>query len=205
MPDFYETVNDIDKLLCSVPNRCYVTENIDLAVVVRSYAVRIYEKDAATFIHSKNVADISVTLAAHMDLSDGERDMLYFSAFFHDIGKILIDTRLLTKNGALSPSEYRIMQAHSIIGEEMFSFIPDVAKAIRHHHERTDGSGYPDGLKGNEIPLTSRIIAVADSYDAMLSRPYSTIKSRCDALAEIRGKAGVQFDYEIATTLSDFL
>jgi HD-GYP domain-containing protein (c-di-GMP phosphodiesterase class II) len=124
------------------------------------------------------------------------------AAFLHDLGKVGVPTDLLLRAGALDSSERAIVEQHPAIGERLVKplAIPNaIASAIRHHHEWWDGTGYPDGLKGEEIPRTSRIISVADAFDAMSSeRPYRRALARSTAIDEIRHFAGSQFDPHFA-------
>jgi len=133
-------------------------------------------RDPHTAGHSAAVAIYARDIAAHMGLSPDEQQRANVSGLVHDIGKVGLAPGLLEKTGALTPEERRQMQSHSVIGERILANVDDyapIAIVVRHHHERIDGTGYPDGIAGEEIPLLSRIIAVADAYDAMTSdRPY---------------------------------
>jgi two-component system, cell cycle response regulator len=125
-------------------------------------------------------------------------DVLIRAATLHDIGKIAIPQRVLHKPGELDEAEWGLLRKHSVIGERILGAAPamaPVAKAVRSTHERWDGSGYPDGLEGTEIPLASRIVLICDAYDAMTSeRPYGQSRTPEQALAELRRNAGTQFD-----------
>src|SRR5439155_19034053 len=128
----------------------------------------------------------------------------------HDIGKIGIDDAILRKPEKLTPDEYRIMQTHTVKGDVIVSTIPDlvaVRPIVRSHHERWDGTGYPDQLAGEQIPLLARIVAVADAFDAMTShRPYHPAKKARPpelAFAEVRNQSGAQFDPACATAFLD--
>jgi putative two-component system response regulator len=118
------------------------------------------------------VADISVAIAAELGLSRPEIEKIRLAGLIHDIGKIGVREAVLTKPGKVSADEYQHILSHTDIGEHILTPIVEdeaILKAVRHHHERYDGTGYPDGLSGEEIPLTARILAVADSYDAIIS------------------------------------
>ena len=125
-------------------------------------------------------------------------DVLIRAATLHDIGKIAIPERVLDKPGELDETEWGMLRKHSVIGERILGAAPamaPVAKAVRSTHERWDGTGYPDGLAGRDIPLCSRIVLICDAYDAMTSdRPYGESRSPAEALAELRRHAGSQFD-----------
>ena len=124
-----------------------------------------------------------------------------FAGILHDIGKIGVIKEVLHKPTKLSDLEFALIKNHPVVGEEIIkpvAFLDKIRPVIRHHHERFDGSGYPDGLRGKDIPFLSRIITVADAYDAMTShRPYRSALSHETAVAEITKYAGTQFDPEI--------
>ena len=143
-------------------------------------------RDQYTAGHSAAVADYARDIAARMGLSPREQEVAHLAGLVHDIGKVGLPVGLLEKRGPLSLSERRQMEQHVVIGERILARVEDyseIAAIVRHHHERVDGNGYPDGLRGDEIPLLARIIAVADAYDAMTSTGL-TVK-RC--LPALRG------------------
>ena len=148
--------------------------------------------------HQKDVAQLARAVARELSLSGEEADVAMRAAEFHDIGKIAIPDEILDKRAPLDEVEWGLIRTHTLIGERILSVSPamiPVAKAVRSSHERWDGSGYPDELAGEEIPLASRIVFVCDAYDAMRSRrAYSASRSREDAIAELRRNAGSQFD-----------
>ncbi len=159
-------------------------------------------KDPYTRGHSERVRDYSVLIGRSAGLGKKDLRNLELSALLHDIGKIGIDDRVLKKAGRLTDEEYEIIKKHPVIGAEILSSIPemkDVIPGVRHHHEKWNGKGYPDGLKGKEIPLNARIIAIADTYDAMTStRVYRPALSPQMALDEIKKFSGIQFDPELS-------
>lgn len=170
---------------------------------LRSLIVAINKRDLYTEGHCKRVTGTTLGLAGRMDgITDYEKDVLRVVGPIHDLGKIGIPDAILLKPGKLESHEYEIMKDHSIHGEEImsrFEILSSEAKIIRHHHERFDGKGYPDGLASTDIPLCSRIIAVCDTYDAMVTnRPYRAALSKAEALDEIKRCAGLQFDPDIA-------
>ena len=134
-------------------------------------------------------------------LQGPETEKLGYAALLHDLGKIAVPKAILQKEGKLSEEEFRLIREHPVIGGEIvqeINLLQDMAPLIRHHHERMDGRGYPDGLAGKEIPLGARILAVADSYDAMRTdRPYRKGLTEAEAEAELKRHAGTQFDPEI--------
>jgi putative nucleotidyltransferase with HDIG domain len=165
---------------------------------VKSLATAIDAKDPYTRGHSERVTKICGWIAHQLRLSSEKRKDLELSALLHDIGKIGISEKILGKPTKLTPGEKRKIQKHSLIGAQILGHIKQlrlVIPAIKHHHERFDGKGYPCKLKRREIPLFSRIIAVGDAFDAMTSnRPYRRALSAEVAKAEIRKSAGTQFD-----------
>ncbi len=155
-------------------------------------------RDEYTAGHSAAVAIYSRDIARELGLSPEEQDEIHLCGLLHDIGKVGLPAGLLEKAGPLSPEERKAMEQHVTIGERILSRAHgyrDMATVVRYHHERLDGSGYPDGLMGSEIPLYARIIAVADAYSAMTSgRPYRPALASSIALDRLRHGAGAQFD-----------
>lgn len=151
--------------------------------------------------HQHNVAKYSELIARNLKLPYDAMLNLLFAAQFHDVGKLKIPKEILNKPEKLTKEEMEIMKQHSLYGAEYlkkYGFEKDVIEGVLYHHERYDGSGYPDGLKRNDIPLFSRIIAVADSFDAMTSdRPYKKALSVEEAIKSLKDCKGSQFDPEI--------
>jgi putative nucleotidyltransferase with HDIG domain len=173
---------------------------------VRSLVTAIEAKDPYTRGHSERVAVYARKLAERMALSRADLDLLERAALLHDVGKIGIELDTLTSPAQLSGEEVRAIRRHPVIGSELVGdveFLSDVVPIVRHHHERFDGAGYPDGLIGESIPLLARVLAVADSYDAMTSdRAYRPGMSQEQALVEIARVAGRQLDRDIARQFS---
>jgi HD-GYP domain-containing protein (c-di-GMP phosphodiesterase class II) len=148
------------------------------------------------------VTRLSLLLADAIQLSSEERYMLELSAWMHDVGKIGVPDSILTKPAPLTREEFAVMKEHSAKGGEIVGEIEElgrVADVIRHHHERVDGRGYPDGLRGAAIPLASRIILIADSFEAMVAdRSYRRSLGREAAIRELREHSGTQFDQSLA-------
>lgn len=148
--------------------------------------------------HSAGVADLAAATAQELGLDAAAVERVRSAAHLHDIGKVGIPDAILEKRGPLGPDERAYVQRHTVIGERIIAAAPslaEVAPAVRSSHERWDGAGYPDGLAGEAIPLAARIVAVADTFDAMTSdRPYAAARSDEEALAELRRCAGTQFD-----------
>jgi HD-GYP domain-containing protein (c-di-GMP phosphodiesterase class II) len=166
-----------------------------------SLARAIEAKDAYTQGHSARVTAYAVRLAERVGMAGADLAMLKQVAPMHDIGKIGISENIINKPARLSPQERKVMEEHPIIGETIVNSIRSLKSGlylIRNHHERIDGSGYPDGLAGDEIPFAARIIAIADAYDAMTSkRPYRDPLAIEIALDELAANAGTQFDKDL--------
>ncbi len=162
-------------------------------------------KDAYTADHARALSGNAEALGRRLGFDEPELRDLRFAAVFHDIGKIAIPESILNKPGALDPDEVAIMETHTLVGEQILAPVPFLARVrtiVRHEHERWDGNGYPDGLRGDEIPLESRIILACDALDAMTSdRPYRKGMPLEDARAELLRNAGTQFDPEVARAL----
>jgi diguanylate cyclase (GGDEF)-like protein len=177
-----------------------VAPNIVCSSIDMAYAMimAVDAKDRFTSIHSQNVALYSVGMARIMGLSTRKIDQLRIAAILHDIGKIGIPDNVIMKPGPLNEDEWRIMRTHPEIGAGIIGQIPDLAEcahAIKHHHERYDGLGYPGKLKGDQIPLDARIISIAETYDNVTSpRPYRKSLSPREALEEIKRNSNTQFD-----------
>lgn len=169
--------------------------------IVKSLVRGIEIRDSYTRGHSERVAFFSKRIAQTMGLSSKEVEAIYIAGLLHDIGKIGIPDSILLKPGRLSKEEYEIIKLHPILSYELLKHV-DVLKnslpGIKYHHERWDGTGYPEGLKGKKIPLQARILAVADSFDAMTSdRIYRKGISKLEALKELKKLAGKHYDPEI--------
>jgi ribonuclease P protein subunit RPR2 len=168
---------------------------------MKSLAQVIEAKDRTTRGHLDRTQAYGLALARRIDPALVATPTLGYGFFLHDIGKVGVPEHILCKDGPLSGSEWEVMRRHPLVGAQIvepIAFLGDAVALIRHHHERFDGAGYPDGLRGAEIPLPARIFSVADSFDAMTSdRPYRGSMGVERALAEIRGGAGTQFDPEI--------
>lgn len=165
---------------------------------IRMLANAIDEKDPYTRGHSERVAFYSALMAKHMGMSPEEIEKVHLSGIIHDVGKIGIEDKILRKPAALTDEEYEMMKQHPRKGEHILEAVPllkQMAGAGLMHHENWDGSGYPDGLKAEEIPLLGRIVSVADAFDAMTTdRPYSKAMTFEAALARLRFLAGKKFD-----------
>ena len=174
-----------------------------------SLASAIDAKDRYTHGHSTRVASISRQIAERAGLSEEECRKIYFSALLHDVGKIGVPDVIINKEGKLTDEEFEHIRQHPVLGYQILSSIrqsPELSVGAHYHHERYDGKGYPDGLKGEEIPETARIIAVADAYDAMTStRSYRKELSGEKTKEELRKGMGTQFDPKYAQIMLDIM
>jgi HD-GYP domain-containing protein (c-di-GMP phosphodiesterase class II) len=172
---------------------------------IRMLANAIDEKDPYTRGHSERVAYYAMVIAKHMGMTPEEVERVYLSGVIHDVGKIGIEDKILRKPAALTDDEYEIMKQHPTKGAHILEAVPilkQMAGAGLMHHENLDGSGYPEGLKGEEIPLLGRIVSVADAFDAMTTdRPYSKAMTFEAALARLRFLAGKKFDPDCVTAM----
>lgn len=169
--------------------------------IIGSIKKSLFEKSHETEEHEERLKLFSVLIGKSLNLSENELHELELSAMLHDIGKIAIKDNVLNKQGKLNDEEWNEMKKHPEIGYRIALSMPElnqVANFILCHHERFDGKGYPNGIKGNEIPLMARIVSIADAYDAMTSdRPYRRAMTKKAALDEILKNSGTQFDPEI--------
>jgi putative two-component system response regulator len=168
---------------------------------IDSLVAAVDAKDSYTKGHQIRVADLTRKIGDSMDLAASELEAMCQAATLHDIGKIGVAENILRKENKLSEKEYEIVKKHPVLGAEILSpatFLKDIIPLVLYHHERYDGNGYPEGIKGDRIPLGARVIAVADAIDAMLwERPYAASKTVAEVEEELRGVAGGQFDPDI--------
>ncbi len=184
--------------------RAAAQANRDLFIgSLRAFAAAIDAKDPYTRGHSERVATFSRAIASRLGFSDELIEKVWIGALLHDVGKIGVDDRILKKVGVLTPEEYEQMKLHTVIGAEILSPIEqlkDVLPAVRWHHESWNGRGYPDGLRGDQIPLFARIVAVADTFDAVTTnRPYQQAYDLRFAVDTITKLAGSRFDAKVVT------
>jgi len=164
---------------------------------MESLAAAVDARDTYTAGHSRRVQEIAIEIGRELRLDASELESLSFAALFHDVGKLGVPDAILLKTGPLDSDEWWIVRRHAEEGERIIAhlgFLSDATPAIRHHHEHWDGSGYPDGLSGTEIPIGARILHVADAFDSMVSdRVYRGAMPVADALLELRTQSGAQF------------
>jgi len=205
----------------TIQNARFFSQLQDLFITtVSSLSSAIDEKDAYTEGHSKRVTEFAMDIAQELNMSEKDKNILELTARLHDLGKIGVSEAILSKPGKLDEEEWKIMKAHPLKGIRILQPAEDIKETltavrearllipkedikkiipgIKHHHERYDGNGYPDGLAGEEIPLMARIIAVADAYDAMTSkRAYRDAMTEEGAIEELKKNAGYQHDPNI--------
>jgi len=176
---------------------------------IQALITALEAKDSYTSGHSRRVARYALMMAEALKLSEHEKFILELSAILHDIGKIGMPDSILKKSASLLEMEYTTAKEHPIIGSNIVGKIDelhDVAAIIRHHHERFDGSGYPDGLEGEAIPYFSRILAIVDAYESIVSdRVYSKQKSSETAIEELTRNAGTQFDPKLVGIFAELI
>jgi diguanylate cyclase (GGDEF)-like protein len=207
--------NDLDSLLREADTRLYASRNGRAGRAVAhgerlSWATALAEavdlRMDTSHEHSRAVAGYAVTIAAEMGWEEEQLGLLRLAGMLHDVGKVAVPDEILRKAGPLTAAEYAAIQRHSRIGADIVARVEGldvIVPWIRHSHEHFDGSGYPDGLSGGQIPLASRILLVADAFDAMTSdRPYRDARSHEAALQELEEHAGSQFDPDCVELLT---
>jgi putative nucleotidyltransferase with HDIG domain len=168
-------------------------------LLVSALARTMWDRDPRMYEHAERVREYAITIARAMRIKDQRvLEVVEGAALVHDVGKLGIDDELLNKPGPLTPAEYELVKQHAIIGAELLSaaLLPrELSLIVRHHHERWDGTGYPDGLRGEAIPVGSRIVAIADCFDSLTSsRPYRQALSEADAAQWVLQQRGSAFD-----------
>ncbi len=189
----------VDQVTVALSNARLVEEVSDLNWgTVRALARTIDAISPWTAGHSERVTGLALSVGRELGLSKRKLDVLHRGGLLHDIGKIAIDPAILNKEGRLDDNEFAIMQRHPALGAEILAPVPqyaDVLPIVLHHHEKVDGTGYPHGLRGNNIPFLARILAVADVYDALRSpRPYRPSLTEAEVVEEIRKMSGTHLD-----------
>ena len=176
---------------------------------IEDFCRQIYYCDPYTAMHAEHVAELMAGLASQLGMSSDEISLAYMVGVVHDVGKLLTPADILTKPGPLTAEEFSVIRRHAVDGAEMIAGVDGAGPIVgimRHHHERWDGKGYPDGLAGEATPLFSRMLAVCDAFDAMTAhRCYRTPLALAAAVAEIRRCAGSQFDPAVALAFVEFV
>src|SRR5712691_2974165 len=173
----------------------------ELEAIVLSLARAVEDRDHSSAGLAEKVAHWAMQLGTAIGLPDDQLTFLYKAALLHDVGTMSVPVGVLAKEGPLDPGEFSQVKRHPIVGEEILAPLPSaelLLPAVRHHHERVDGAGYPDGLGGDQIPLFARIIAIADAFVAMTSdRPYRRRRTREEAIRMLGQGAGKQWDADL--------
>src|SRR3984893_15989144 len=192
--DFLTKPVDTQELLARVGSLARLkryTDDLDSAAsIIMALAVMIEARDGYTEGHCHRIANYATALGRRIGLGQEELQALYRGGFLHDIGMLAIPDSVLRKEGRLDPEEYELVKSHTVIGDGLCRHLRSlnaVRPIVRHHHERFDGSGYPDGLRGDDIPIVAQIIGLVDAYDAITSdRPYQPAQSTEEAVATLR-------------------
>lgn len=193
----------LEKYAMASNNKLYYKELRELFYkTIRAISNALDTRDSYTNGHSLRVTLYSMILAKELNLDNEYMEDIEIAGLLHDIGKIAMPKNILCKNGKLTEEEFVVMKSHPVVGEKIVVNIKKlqmISEWVKAHHEKWNGTGYPDGLKGEQIPLAGRIIAIADTYDAMTStRPYRTALSHETAMNEIGRCSGTQFDPQLA-------
>ncbi|MFJ1736000.1 HD-GYP domain-containing protein [Streptomyces sp. NPDC088254] len=187
----------------------YHQERTAHQATIRALVQAVDIKDGYTRGHSERVGQASMMIARELGMDEQRVETLRFAGILHDVGKLGVPTRLLRKNGPLTPEERRVIELHPEYGHEItrgIAFLGEARSAILHHHERMDGNGYPYGLAGAQIPESARVVAVADAFDAMTStRSYSRARPVAAALEELNRCAGAHFDPRMVSALTEVI
>jgi HD-GYP domain-containing protein (c-di-GMP phosphodiesterase class II) len=195
--NFNDMASNIEALVRKLKQALRQNQELFLETI-RTLAAAIDAKDPYTRGHSERVSSYSMAISRHLALSQDEVFRVHIAAILHDVGKLGIRESILNKPGGLSDDEFEIMRQHPAIGAQIMSpirMLKDIIPGIRNHHETWDGKGYPDRLKGDEIPMVARIIGVADTFDAMTTtRPYQQAMTLEYVLAKMRSMSGSRFD-----------
>jgi len=207
--DNIEVTEGMRNFLCRSGKVELVAKNLDFLEIIRLVSRCIERRDPYPADHSERVSRYTDILAEHVGLSVGVRDELRLAAYLHDLGKVCISSRFMNSEGRLSSTDWAILKRHPIKSVELarpLNLGPEVISAIRYHHERYDGTGYPEGIAGMEIPLGARILSIGNVYDFLTSRrPYRKAMGIHEAKAEIRKCGGSYFDPDLTRKFVDLV
>lgn len=210
-PEELDLLQSLSSLLANAVHNARMEERSRATFIrtLESLATALEARDEYTRGHSQRVCDLSVMIGTKLGLLPDALEELRIGTILHDIGKIGVPDHILNKPGRLTDEEFAIMRTHPVIGYEIcrpLMLSEGVLLIIRNHHEKLDGSGYPDGLKGGELPLSLRIVCVADAFDAMSSRrPYRGVMDMGHVMGEMSKGAGIQFDPVVVEALKELL
>lgn len=203
---------DITSIIEAAEDKMYMEKTINRKRVysnqIRTIMKTLYSRNPREKKHSQNVSELCGKIGRAMDLSDEEIKRLEDAGFYHDIGKIALDENKINNHTNLTEQEKKEIKQHSVVGYRILNLFDEtlnLAESVLAHHERWDGSGYPKGLKGKEIPKLARIIAVAESYDSMTNEMNSNIISKEEALERIKSRAGIKFDPKVVDTFLNLM
>jgi diguanylate cyclase (GGDEF)-like protein/PAS domain S-box-containing protein len=196
---------DIFDVLNKAEDRMYINKFANResgrSIVLSSFLNTLKEKSHETESHVNRMTEVAEKFGHHVNLSHKDIDKLSMLSLLHDIGKISVPESILNKTGKLTAEEWEVVKAHPEAGYRILESIPrfsHIAEAVLHHHERWDGSGYPKGLKGKDIPLLARVLTIVDSYDVMVTgRPYQKAMNKVEIIEEFKRCSGTQFDPEL--------
>lgn len=197
--EYFRAETDVEMLLVSnAPSFHLMRSELE---GMMSLVVSVDEKDPLTEGHCTRIERLAIVTGERLGLPAHELVDLSYAAYLHDIGKLKVADEILNKTGELTESEWEEMKRHPEFGAEILQekdFLGGAAEIVRAHHERFDGTGYPDRLKGEEVPIGARVVAVVDTYDAITStRPYQRGQAKRKAIAELKDGAGTQFDPQV--------
>ncbi len=200
-------------LLSLYVSRVYLPAKMKSAYLksITVLAAAVETKDSGTIGHAQRVAETTVAVAKAMGMTGSELERIEYAALLRDIGKAVVPHALLNKRDPLTVQEWTVVKSHSVLGADMVRSVPflaDCADTVQHHHEYWDGTGYPDGLKGEDIPLASRILAVTSDYDAMISdRPYHHREpmTQDEAIRAIQEGSGTKYDPTVVSVMVEIL
>lgn len=203
---YFKTVTEVEMLYVSSQPVFHILSNeiLELKAILHE----LEKKDLYTYDHDLRLCNYSTKIGEVLKLSMERFEKLYYGTLFHDIGKINTPIEILNKSGKLTDSEFDIIKEHPLEGKKILdeTFLRNISNVILEHHERLDGSGYPNGLKGDEISLEAKIIAVIDSYDAMTSdRPYRNAIPATIAMQDLKRLVGIHYDEEIVKVFENIL
>jgi HD-GYP domain-containing protein (c-di-GMP phosphodiesterase class II) len=207
------TNQELEFILCLASQIALLVENSHLSEenkrgnydIIRVLTEAIDAKDPYTRGHSTMVTQYAMDIARELNLSEPQIHSIKLASILHDVGKIGVDENILRKQDKLTDEEFKIIKQHPVIGEAIIKPLPFLKKEcciIRHHHERMDGKGYPDGLTGEDLSLSERILAVSDAYQAMISdRSYRKHLRKKDVISQLESNSGTQFDPQVVKAL----